>query len=58
MRSGISELRKAYSKLSKAEKDELGRQSEVEFKTGIELLGKDKQTLLSLIQITDPPITQ
>jgi hypothetical protein len=54
----ISEIRKEFAKLSKQEKDELGRESEVEFKAGIELLSKDKQALLQLIAITDPPIAE
>jgi len=54
----ISEIRKDFAKLSKQEKDELGRESEVEFKAGVELLSKDKQTLLQLISITDPPFTE
>jgi len=54
----ISQIRKEYASLSQAEKTELGRQSEIEFKTGIELLSRDKQTLMQLISISDPPIPQ
>jgi hypothetical protein len=54
----IAQIRKDYANLSKQEKDELGKQSEVEFKTGVELLGRDKQTLMQVISITDPPIPQ
>jgi hypothetical protein len=54
----ISEIRKDFAKLSKQEKDELGRESEVEFKAGVELLSKDKQTLMQLISISDPPLSE
>lgn len=51
----IRELRQSFSKLSTEQKIELGKQGEVELKTGIELLSKDKQTILQLISVTDPP---
>ncbi len=51
----ISEIRKQFTDLSQGEKEELARQSEAEFKAGVELLGRDKALLMQLIQITDPP---
>ena len=37
---------------------ELGKQAEVELKTGLELLGRDKKTIQDLIALVDPPATQ
>ena len=54
----ISELRKSFAQLSKAEKEELGRQAEAEFKAGVEMLGRDKALIMQLVQITDPPPSQ
>jgi len=54
----ISTIRKQFSELSDAAKIELGQTAEAEFKAGVSLLGKDKALLMSLIQISDPPVQE
>ena len=54
----ISALRKQFAQLNESEKEELGRTSEAEFKAGVSMLGKDKALLMSLIQISDPPVQE
>jgi len=54
----ISELRKSYKAMTQEERTELAKQAEVEMKTGLELLGKDKKTIQELIALVDPPATQ
>lgn len=51
----ISELRKSYRAMSNEERTELAKQAEVEMKTGLELMGKDKKTIQELIALVDPP---
>lgn len=51
----ISELRKSYRALSEDQRAELARQAEVELRTGLELMGKDKKTIQQLIALVDPP---
>jgi hypothetical protein len=51
----ISELRKTFLKMPEAQKAELARRGEVELKTGLELMGKDKRTIQELISLVDPP---
>ena len=51
----ISKIRKQFAELSDAQKEELGRTSEAEFKAGVQLLGRDKALVMSLVGITDPP---
>jgi hypothetical protein len=51
----ISELRKTFQELSEDQRTELGKQGEVELKTGLELMGKDKKTVQELITLVDPP---
>jgi len=51
----ISTIRKQFAELSDAQKEELGRTSEAEFKAGVQLLGRDKALVMSLVEITDPP---
>ena len=51
----ISTIRRQFAELSEAQKEELGRTSEAEFKAGVAMLGRDKALVMSLIQITDPP---
>jgi hypothetical protein len=51
----ISELRKSYMEMSEEQRTELAKQAEVEMKTGLELLGKDKKTIQDLIALIDPP---
>lgn len=51
----ISGLRKSYRAMSNEERTELAKQAEVELKTGLELIGKDKKTIQELIALVDPP---
>lgn len=51
----ISELRRTYRSMSAQQREELAKQAEVELKTGLELLGKDKKTIQELITLVDPP---
>ena len=51
----ISELRKTFLDMWKDQKKELARQGEVELKTGLELLGRDKRTIQDLLSLVDPP---
>jgi hypothetical protein len=53
----ISELCKSFRLLTQEQRDELAKQAEVEFKTGLELLGRDKKTIQDLIALVDPPTT-
>jgi hypothetical protein len=53
----ISELRKSYRVLTEEQRVELAKQAEVELKTGLELLGRDKKTIQDLIALVDPPTT-
>src|SRR5947199_7491218 len=52
----ISTIRKQFAELSDSQKEELGRTSEAEFKAGVAMLGRDKSLVMSLVQITDPPV--
>jgi hypothetical protein len=54
----ISELRKSFRAMTEDQRAELGKQAEVELKTGLELLGRDKKTIQDLISLVDPPATQ
>jgi len=51
----ISELRKSFIKMTDEQRAELARQGEVELKTGLELMGRDKKTIQELIALVDPP---
>lgn len=51
----ISELRKSYRAMNEEQRVELAKQAEVELKTGLELMGKDKKTIQELITLVDPP---
>jgi len=51
----ISELRKSFRAMSENQRVELAKQAEVEMKTGLELVGKDKKTIQELIALVDPP---
>jgi hypothetical protein len=53
----IRELRKSYQTMTQEQRVELARQAEVELKTGLELLGRDKKTIQDLITLVDPPTT-
>jgi hypothetical protein len=54
----ISELRKSFRVLTEEQRVELAKQAEVELKTGLQLLGRDKKTIQDLIALVDPPTTQ
>lgn len=51
----ISELRESYRAMSDELRIELAKQAEVELKTGLELMGKDKKIIQDLIALVDPP---
>jgi hypothetical protein len=51
----ISDLRRTYKAMSEEQRAELAKQAEVEMKTGLELLGRDKKTIQDLISLVDPP---
>jgi hypothetical protein len=53
----ISELRRSFRALTQEQRDELAKQAEVEFKTGLEMLGRDRKTIQDLIALVDPPTT-
>lgn len=53
----ISDLRKSYRLMTEEQRVELAKQAEVELKTGLELMGKDKRTIQELIALVDPPTT-
>lgn len=54
----ISQLRQTFRNLTDDQQAELAKQGEAELKTGLELLGKDKQTIQQLIELVDPPPNQ
>ena len=54
----IAELRRSFQQLTAEQKSELGKMADTELRAGIALLGKDKQTIMQLIQITDPPTVE
>jgi len=43
--------------MSNEQRAELAKQAEVEMRTGLELMGKDKKTIQELIALVDPPTT-
>jgi len=51
----ISELRKSFRAMTDEQMTELAKQAEVELKTGLQLMGKDKKTIQELISLVDPP---
>jgi hypothetical protein len=53
----VKELRRKRA-LTEEQRTELARQAEVELKTGLELMGRDKKTIQDLIALVDPPTTQ
>ena len=50
----ISELRKAFARLTPEAKKELGKRGETELRSGLELLSRDKRQLMELLQAVDP----
>ena len=51
----ISELRASYRAMTDEQRAELAKQAEVELRTGLELMVKDKKTIQELIALVDPP---
>jgi len=51
----ISELRKSYKALNEEQRQELAKQAEIELKSGLEMMGRDKKTIQELISLIDPP---
>lgn len=51
----ISELRRSYMALSEEQRTELAKQAEIELRTGLELMGRDKKVIEELIALVDPP---
>jgi len=51
----ISELRKSYKTMNEEQRAELAKQAEIELKSGLELMGRDKKTIQELISLIDPP---
>ena len=51
----ISELRTSFRRLNTEQRGELSRQGEVELRTGLEMMGKDKKTIQELLALVDPP---
>jgi hypothetical protein len=51
----ISELRKSFIALNDEKRAELAKQAEVELRTGLEMMGKDKKTIQELLALVDPP---
>lgn len=43
--------------MTEEQRTELAKQAEVELKTGLELMGRDKKTVQDLIALVDPPTT-
>lgn len=54
----IRHLRESYRDMTQEQRTELARQAEVELKTGLELLGRDKKTIQDLITLVDPPAVE
>ena len=52
----ISELGSCKA-MSEEQRAELAKQAEVELKTGLELMGRDKKTIQDRIALVDPPTT-
>ena len=53
----ISELRKSFKLMTQEQRTELAKQAEVELKTRLELMGRNKKTIQDLIALVDPPTT-
>jgi len=54
----ISELRISFKTMTGDQRAELARQAEIELKTGLEMMGKDKKTIQDLITLVDPPTSE
>mgnify|MGYP001131206224 CR=1 FL=1 len=51
----ISELRKSFRNMGEEQRIELAKQAEVELRTGLEMMGRDKKVIQELIALVDPP---
>jgi len=54
----ISELRNSFRAMTEEQRSELAKQAEVELRTSLELMGKDKKTIQELIALVDPPTSK
>ena len=54
----IRALSQAFLKLSEDEKAALARDAEVELRTALKTLGRDKRLIAELVEIVDPPPAQ
>jgi len=54
----ISELRKSYRAVTDEQRAELAKQAEVELRTGLELMSKDKKIIQELLALVDPPASK
>jgi len=51
----IGDLCRTFRAMSEDQRAELAKQAEVEMKTGLELLGRDKKVIQDLLSMVDPP---
>lgn len=51
----IKQLSASYRQMSPEQRAELAKQGEIELKTGLELIGRDKKLIEDLISLVDPP---
>jgi len=50
-----SALARSFRALTDDQRAELAKQAEIELRTGLELMGKNKKTIQELIALVDPP---
>ena len=53
----ISQLRVSFRSMSEEQRVELAKMAEVELRTGLEIMGRDKKAIRELISLVDPPAT-
>jgi len=53
----ISQLSVSFRSMSEEQRVELAKQAEVELRTGLEIMGRDKKAIRELISLVDPPAT-
>jgi hypothetical protein len=53
----ISQLRVSFRSMSEEQRVELAKMAEVELRTGLEIMGRDKKAIQELIALVDPPAT-
>jgi len=51
----IAELSATFAKMSNEQRQELGKQGEVELRSGLALMNADKKVIQELLAIVDPP---